>query len=128
MQSPAVVPQLPAVPTDVDPKGNRVIDWGNNVIVHTVTDDAGDLAADRARVESLRRSLGARLATYRTAAGVFQPDLGRAVGRTRSTISKIEHGTSGLESINQEFDDRLVVPDCAGLSGIDLLLRLSDRH
>jgi hypothetical protein len=34
MRNPAVVPRLPAVAMDVDLKGNRVIDWGNNVIVH----------------------------------------------------------------------------------------------
>ncbi|MGH3721280.1 MAG: helix-turn-helix domain-containing protein [Pseudonocardiaceae bacterium] len=30
---------------------------------------------------------------YRRAAGVSQPDLGRAIGRTRSMVSRIEHGT-----------------------------------
>lgn len=61
-----------------------------------VSDDAGGLAADQAKVEVLRRSLGAQLATYRTAAGISQPQLGRALGRTRSMISKIEHGTRAL--------------------------------
>ncbi|MGH3888130.1 MAG: helix-turn-helix domain-containing protein [Pseudonocardiaceae bacterium] len=61
-----------------------------------VTAETGDLTADRARLTSLRRSLGAHLATYRMAAGVSQPELGQAVGRTRSTISKIEHGTRGM--------------------------------
>lgn len=61
-----------------------------------VSDDAGGLAADQAKVEALRRSLGAQLATYRTAAGISQPQLGRALGRTRSMISKIEHGTRAL--------------------------------
>lgn len=54
------------------------------------------MAADQATVEALRRSLGARLATCRTGAGVSQPQLGHALGRTRSMISKIEHGTRGL--------------------------------
>jgi tetratricopeptide (TPR) repeat protein len=61
-----------------------------------MTVEAGDLAADRARVESLRRSLGAHLATYRVAAGVSQPELGQVIGRTRSMVSKIEHGTRGM--------------------------------
>jgi transcriptional regulator with XRE-family HTH domain len=61
-----------------------------------VTAGVEDLTADRARLQSLRRSLGAHLATYRMAAGVSQPELGQAVGRTRSTISKIEHGTQGM--------------------------------
>jgi transcriptional regulator with XRE-family HTH domain len=58
-----------------------------------MTVNAGDVAAERAKVETLRRSLGAHLAMYRTAAGVSQPELGRAIGRTRSMISRIEHGT-----------------------------------
>lgn len=60
------------------------------------TAEAADLTADRARLTSLRRSLGAHLATYRMAAGMAQPELGQAVGRTRSMISKIEHGTRGM--------------------------------
>jgi hypothetical protein len=42
----------------------------------------GDLAADRAKVAALRRGLGAQLVTYRAAAGISQPQLGQAVGRT----------------------------------------------
>ena len=57
----------------------------------TVND--GDVAAARATVQTLRWSLGEHLAMYRTAAGVSQPELGRAIGRTRSMISRIEHGT-----------------------------------
>ncbi|MGH3825091.1 MAG: helix-turn-helix domain-containing protein [Pseudonocardiaceae bacterium] len=52
----------------------------------------GDLAAERARLEVLRSGLGAQLGTYRTAAGISQPQLGHALGRTRSLISKVEHG------------------------------------
>jgi transcriptional regulator with XRE-family HTH domain len=54
------------------------------------------MAAEHARVEALRRHLGAQLATYRTAAVVSQPQLGQALGRTRSTVSKIEHGRRGM--------------------------------
>ncbi|MBV9011209.1 MAG: helix-turn-helix domain-containing protein [Pseudonocardiales bacterium] len=61
------------------------------VTVETV--EAGDLAVERATVAALRRSLGAHLAMYRTAAGLAQPELGQALGRTRSMVSKIEHGT-----------------------------------
>lgn len=61
-----------------------------------MTVSAGDLAVDQARVEVLRRSLGAYLAMYRTAAGVSQPQLGRAIGRTRTLISKVEHGRRGM--------------------------------
>jgi transcriptional regulator with XRE-family HTH domain len=71
-----------------------------------VTIDAGDLAADCARVEALRRGLGAHLATYRRAAGVSQPELSQAIGRTRSTVSKIEHGTRGMpEALWKVTDD-----------------------
>jgi transcriptional regulator with XRE-family HTH domain len=54
------------------------------------------MAAEHARLEALRRHLGAQLATYRTAAVVSQPQLGHALGRTRSTVSKIEHGRRGM--------------------------------
>ncbi|MGH3868266.1 MAG: helix-turn-helix domain-containing protein [Pseudonocardiaceae bacterium] len=58
--------------------------------------DEGDMTVDRADLTIARRRLGAHLATYRTAAGVSQPELGQALGRTRSTVSKIEHGTRGM--------------------------------
>ncbi|MGH3904121.1 MAG: helix-turn-helix domain-containing protein [Pseudonocardiaceae bacterium] len=61
-----------------------------------MTVDGGDLAATRARLAILRRDLGRRLALYRAAAGVSQPELGRALGRRRSTISKVENGTRGM--------------------------------
>ena len=61
-----------------------------------MTVEVGDLAAERARVDVVRRRLGMRVAAYRRAAGVSQPELGRAVGRTRSMISRIEHGTRGM--------------------------------
>jgi len=54
---------------------------------------------------ALRRSLGAHLATYRTAAGVSQPELGRAIDRTRSTVSKIEHGTRGMPEKQWKITD-----------------------
>ncbi|MBV9730497.1 MAG: helix-turn-helix domain-containing protein [Pseudonocardiales bacterium] len=69
--------------------------------------EEGDLAADQPELETLRRSLGVRLATYRTAAGVSQPQLGRALGRTRSMISKIEHGTRGLPAALWRIADDL---------------------
>jgi hypothetical protein len=45
MLSPAVVPRLPAVAMDVDPKGNWVIDWGNNVIAHSGVPKVGRAVA-----------------------------------------------------------------------------------
>jgi transcriptional regulator with XRE-family HTH domain len=73
--------------------------------LRTVTVDVGGLAADRVRLESLRRGLGAHLATYRRAAGVSQPELGQAIGRTRSTVSKIEHGTRGMPATLWKITD-----------------------
>ncbi len=61
-----------------------------------MTVKAGDLAAERARLETLSRSLGTHLATYRKAAGLSQPELGQVIGRTRSMVSNIEHGTRGM--------------------------------
>jgi transcriptional regulator with XRE-family HTH domain len=63
-----------------------------------VTVDAGDLATAQARLETLRRSLGAHLALYRSAAGVSQPELGQMIGRTPSMVSKIEHGRRGMSA------------------------------
>jgi transcriptional regulator with XRE-family HTH domain len=57
-----------------------------------VTDDRGDLATQHANLEALRSGLGVQLASLRTAAGVSQPQLGQALKRTRSFISKVEHG------------------------------------
>ncbi len=54
------------------------------------------MAADRARLMVLRRRLGARLAIYRAAAGLSQPELGQALGRTRSLVSKVENGGRGM--------------------------------
>ena len=61
-----------------------------------MTVNVGDVAVERATVEGLRRSLGAHLAVYRRAAGVSQPELGRAIGRTRSMVSRVEHGTRAM--------------------------------
>jgi DNA-binding XRE family transcriptional regulator len=58
--------------------------------------DVGALAVERVRVEALRRGLGAHLVMYRRAAGVSQPELSRAIGRNRTTVSKIENGTRGM--------------------------------
>jgi transcriptional regulator with XRE-family HTH domain len=71
----------------------------------TVT--TGGLAIDHAKVQVLRRSLGAHLAMYRRAAGVAQPELGRALGRTRSTVSKIEHGTRTMPEALWKTADEL---------------------
>jgi transcriptional regulator with XRE-family HTH domain len=61
-----------------------------------VTGDSGDLIAERARLVSLRRCLGRHLAACRYAAGISQEELAAALGRTRSLVSKVEHGTRGL--------------------------------
>ena len=61
-----------------------------------MTVNTGGMAVDRARVETMRRSLGALLALYRMAAGVSQPQLGQVIDRTRSMVSKIENGRRGM--------------------------------
>ncbi|MGH3719576.1 MAG: helix-turn-helix domain-containing protein [Pseudonocardiaceae bacterium] len=70
-----------------------------------MTVDTGELAADRVRVRTLRRSLGLLLATYRNAAGVSQPELAQALGRTRTTVSKVEHGTRGMPEEQWKITD-----------------------
>lgn len=72
-----------------------------------MTGVGGELAAERARLQVLRRALGAHLATCRIAAGVSQPCLGQAVGRTRSMISKIEHGTRTLPAVLWKVADEV---------------------
>ncbi|MGH3755607.1 MAG: helix-turn-helix domain-containing protein [Pseudonocardiaceae bacterium] len=56
----------------------------------------GDVAAAQAGLGTMRRRLGALLAAYRRAAGLSQPELGRAIGRTRSMVSKIENGARAM--------------------------------
>jgi len=75
--------------------------------VPEVRADDGDLAADLAKVETLRRNLGAQLATCRIAAGVSQTHLGRALGKTRSMISRVENGTRGLPAALWRIADDL---------------------
>ncbi len=72
-----------------------------------MTVDGGDLGASRARLATVRRQLGGRLAAYRTAAGVSQPELGVAIGRTRSTVSKIENGTRSMPAALWKIADEL---------------------
>jgi transcriptional regulator with XRE-family HTH domain len=55
----------------------------------------------------LRSGLGAQLATYRTAAGISQPQLGKALGRTRSLISKVEHGARRMPEALWKITDEL---------------------
>lgn len=90
-----------------------------------VTGEAGDLAVDRARVEALRRSLGAHLATYRRAAGLSQPELGQVLGRTRSMVSKVEHGTRGMPETLWKITDEVcgaegaLLAECHTLAGAE---------
>ncbi|MBV9143164.1 MAG: helix-turn-helix domain-containing protein [Pseudonocardiales bacterium] len=73
----------------------------------TAGDDEAALAAELAAVMALRRSLGAHLASYRIAAGISQRYLGRALGKTRSMISKIENGIRGLPAALWRIADDL---------------------
>jgi transcriptional regulator with XRE-family HTH domain len=61
-----------------------------------VTGDFEDLITERARLVRLRQCLGLHLAAYRYAAGMSQEELAAALGRTRSLVSKVEHGSRGL--------------------------------
>ncbi|MGH3683865.1 MAG: helix-turn-helix domain-containing protein [Pseudonocardiaceae bacterium] len=70
-----------------------------------MTVDTGALATERVRLKSLRRGLGAHLALYRNTAGVSQPELAQALGRTRTTISKVEHGTRGMPEKQWKITD-----------------------
>jgi hypothetical protein len=70
--------------------------WAVTADVTAETVEAGNLAVDRARVETLRRSLGTHLAVYRRAAGLSQPELSQILDRTRSMVSKVGHGTRGM--------------------------------
>jgi transcriptional regulator with XRE-family HTH domain len=58
--------------------------------------DPDDLIVLRARLVSLRQCLGVHLATRRHTAGVSQGELAQALGRTRSLVSKVEHGARSL--------------------------------
>ena len=71
----------------------------------TVTE--GELAAERVRLGLLRRNLGEHLATYRRAAGISQPELSRAMDRTRTTVSKVEHGTRGMPEASWRIADEV---------------------
>jgi DNA-binding XRE family transcriptional regulator len=79
----------------------------------TVTVDVGELAADRIRLGILRRNLGEHLTTYRRAAGVSQPELSRATGRTRTTVSTVEHGTRGMPEASWRIADEVCGADGA---------------
>ncbi|MBV8539956.1 MAG: helix-turn-helix domain-containing protein [Pseudonocardiales bacterium] len=81
-----------------------------------MTVDTGEPAADRVQLKIMRHSLGAHLATYRTAAGITQPELAQALSRTRSTISKVEHGTRGMPERLWKITDDLCSADGALVS------------
>lgn len=73
--------------------------------------DTVDLAAEQARLVMLRQHLGAHLAASRQAAGVTQPELARALDRTRTTVSKVEHGTRRMPARLWKIADDLCRAD-----------------
>jgi len=81
-----------------------------------MTVNEGELAAERIRLGILRRTLGEHLATYRRAAGVSQPELSRAMDRTRTTVSKVEHGTRGMPEASWRIADEVCGADGALLA------------
>lgn len=90
--------------------------------------DEGELAADRVQLRVLRRRLGAHLATYRNAAGVSQPELARALGRTRSTVSKVEHGTRGMPAALWDVTDEVCHAEGALVSEYTALARAEQDY
>jgi len=72
-----------------------------------VTIDTDDMAVEQARLQAARRELGEQLAWYRQAAGITQPQLGQILCRTRTMLSKIEHGTRSMTASDWRIaDDR----------------------
>jgi len=67
----------------------------------------GNSVTDQATLERLRAALGAHLARCRTAAGISQPQLGQALGWTRSMVSKIEHGHRSMPAELWQIADEL---------------------
>jgi transcriptional regulator with XRE-family HTH domain len=90
--------------------------------------DTGDMAADLAGLQVLRRRLGAQLATYRVAAGVSQPELAHAVGRTRSLISKVEHGRRGMPAALWMITDEMCGAEGALVAEHDALARAEQDY
>jgi len=76
-----------------------------------VTDDVGDLVAQRTNLEVLRSRLGAQLASARAVAGISQPQLGQVLRRTRSFISKVEHGVRRMPAELWKIADELCDAD-----------------
>jgi transcriptional regulator with XRE-family HTH domain len=92
----------------------------------TVTE--GELAAERIRLGILRRNLGEHLATYRRAAGVSQPELSRAMDRTRTTVSKVEHGTRGMPEASWRIADQVCGADGALLAEYQALAQAEQDY
>ncbi len=96
--------------------------------VMSVIGEMGDLAVERARLEVLRSGLGAQLCTYRTAAGISQPQLGHALGRTRSLISKVEHGARRMPEALWKIADELCGADGALITAYTELAQAETDH
>ncbi|MGH3565443.1 MAG: helix-turn-helix domain-containing protein [Pseudonocardia sp.] len=83
--------------------------------------EAGDVAAQRARVNALRRDLGDRLGKYREAAGVTQRILGETLGRTRTMMSRIESGARGMTAEQWTVADEVCGAQGALVAAHDVL-------
>jgi transcriptional regulator with XRE-family HTH domain len=90
--------------------------------------DAGDIPAGHDGLQVLRCRVGAQLATYRTAAGISQPQLGRALGRTRSLISKVEHGARAMPAELWTIADTVCGADGALISEHHALVEAEQDH
>ena len=71
----------------------------------SVIGEMGDLAVERARVEVSRSGLGAQLCSYRTAAGISQPQLGQALGRTWSLTPRSSTASVGARGVVDDPDE-----------------------
>ncbi len=93
-----VVGVAPALSTRVAGSVSDVVDRVTAVTkkVTAATEEMLGLADDRAKLDEVRRHLGAQLAVYREAAGLTQRQLAEAVDMSRCMISQVESGTRGF--------------------------------
>jgi len=80
-----------------------------------------DVAAERTRVNALRRDLGDRLSKYRKAAGVTQRILGETLGRTRTMMSRVESGARAMTAEQWAVADEMCGAEGALVAAHDVL-------
>lgn len=93
-----------------------------------MTAEAGNITTDRARLDALRLHLGTQLATHRRAAGISQPELATALGKTRSMVSKVEHGQRGMPAEQWRLADDLCHAQGALVAGHTELMQADQEY